>query len=79
MKEAHAAMTAEYHWGCAFASPQGVTDWFTAAERKKLSRLGFYVAEVLADVVFAETPTQVVFGCIRPLSEAERHHLKDFG
>lgn len=70
-------MTSEYHWGCAFSTPEGVSEWFTAKERKKLSRLGFYVAEIEADVVYAETPSQVVFGCVEPLSTAKRIRLAD--
>lgn len=59
-----------YHWGCGFRSGDQLRAWFTPRERGRLARLGFALVRIWPSVVVAETPTQVVFGCSRPLAEA---------
>ena len=68
MADAHARMPVGYHYGCGFRSADQLRAWFTNGERKRLNRLGFQVATILPDIVFAETPTQVVFGTREPLN-----------
>ena len=70
MREAHSQLTPEYHWGCGFRTMDQLHSWFTSRELSKLSRLGFAMVRIIPAVVVAETPTQVVFGTVEPLSEA---------
>jgi len=61
-----------YHCGCACRTKEQLLSWFTPSERAKLGLLGFGIVNIDADLVVAETPTQVVFGCRTPLAKAAR-------
>lgn len=63
----------DMHTGCAFEWLQQLDDWFTASERLKLDRLGYYIVKFRPDKIVARTPTQVVFACNGPLSGLPRH------
>lgn len=65
---AHAAMTTEFHNGCGFRTRGQLHAWFSDKELRALDRHGFCLAAVNADKVYAETPTQIVFGSVQPLS-----------
>jgi hypothetical protein len=68
MAAAHARMTGPYHFGCGFKAYAQFESWFSATERRRLERLGFHLVTVSADRVIADTPTQIVFGSILPLT-----------
>ena len=70
--EANSCISDEYHNGCGFRTRDQFEAWFTDREMRALERLGFVLAAVTADVVHFETPTQVVFGSIRPLAQPLR-------
>lgn len=70
MHDAHSRMDDGHHWGCGFVSLQQMHAWFTAKEMRALSRLGYFLVWLRPDVILAETPRQVVFGCKAPLAQA---------
>lgn len=55
--------------GAGCRSRASLRKWFTRAEERRLLRLGYRVVEVEPDMVFAEWPDEVLFGCTRPLAE----------
>lgn len=60
------------HCGCACKTPTQLQDWFTRTERRRLLALGFGIVRFEPDVIIAETPNQVLFGCTEPLSTLPR-------
>jgi len=58
----------QMHYGCGFSTLDQLQSWFTARELRKLDRLGYKMVQFEADVIIAETPSQVVFGCRLPLA-----------
>ncbi len=72
MAAAHERFVGPYHWGCAFTSREQMARWFNVGEMRALDRLGYSLAAVSADIVVAETPRQIVFGSIAPLSQPLR-------
>jgi hypothetical protein len=58
----------EYYNGCGFRCRDQLHAWFTERELRALDRHGYRLAAVKAHVIHFETPTQVVFGSIEPLS-----------
>ena len=55
--------------GCGCRTMDGLRRWFSRAELRRLSRHGYSVVRVVPDKILAETPTQVLFGCFKPLSD----------
>lgn len=55
--------------GCGCWTMEGLRRWFSRAELRRLSRHGYSVVRVVPDKILAETPTQVLFGCFKPLSD----------
>jgi hypothetical protein len=70
LEAAHSAMSEEYHWGCGFRTGEQFRAWFSDRELRKLDRFGFYLVRIAPDVIHAETPSQVVFGTVQPMSIA---------
>lgn len=60
------------HFGCAVHSISDLGKWFSKGERKRLRRLGFYVAELSSVRVIAESQHQLVIQSDRPLREVAR-------
>jgi len=65
--EAHNLVDPALHSGCAFRSIAQLKDWFSPSELRRLDALGFRLVTIRPEAVFAETPTQVVFGVAAPL------------
>lgn len=61
--------TPGWHGGCAFRNVDDVFRWFAPKERVALDRLGYRINAIVPDRIIAETPTQIVFECRRPLRE----------
>ena len=53
--------------GCAVATRDMISKWFTATERRKLKKLGYRVVTMSADEILAESENQIVFWRKRPL------------
>jgi len=73
---AHAWMDDDHHWGCGFSTIDQFCRWFSPAERARLDRFGYILVLLNPDRVIATTPTQVVFGCKRPLRDAVEMRVK---
>lgn len=56
------------HIGCAVRGLEGLRKWFTTSELLKLTYLGFVVVDASSARLIAETPTQALIACDKPLS-----------
>lgn len=72
VQAAHARIPAGYHVGCGFRDYRQFHRWFTGAELRRLDRLGFRLVTLIPDIIIADTPTQIVFGCLAPLTKVVR-------
>lgn len=69
LSEVPSHFTEGWHGGCAFRSLADLYRWFAPRERVNLVRLGFRINRIRPDRIIAETPTQVIFECRRPLRD----------
>lgn len=60
------------HYGCACRSLADLMAWFTPLERQRLDAFGYKPVALTADVVLAESQTQMLIGRYRPF----RHGIK---
>lgn len=64
------------HCGAGCRTRQELRRWFTRAEERRLRKLGYRVVTIEPDVIFAEWPDEVTFGCRLPLREALREIVR---
>jgi hypothetical protein len=67
-------MVGPYHWGCGFRTYEQFSNWFSLKEQLALDRLGFSLVAITPTLIVAETPSQVVFGTSRPLTNVDRRY-----
>ena len=58
--------------GCGCRDLEQLRRWFTRNEYRELLRLGYQAVEMDVERVFAEGPTQCVFGRAMPLNQGTR-------
>jgi hypothetical protein len=63
------ALPSNMHYGSGCRTLDGLLQWFTVVERKRLDQYGFSIVRVNVDVVIAESPWQMLIGRAKPFAE----------
>ena len=71
------ALPTDRHYGCGCRTMAALREWFTPAERLRLTALGFDPVRLRVDQILAESDWQMFFSRTRPLWSGASVHRWD--